>query len=68
MFAATHKHYATGLQALASVIGFIELTKAGTMIVNATFKPFLSRVNASFSLGRDSNALTAASPSRRSRT
>ena len=26
--------------ALASVIGFIELTKAGTMIVNATFKPF----------------------------
>ncbi len=27
--------------ALASVIGFIELTKAGTMIVNATFQPFL---------------------------
>lgn len=27
--------------ALASVIGFIELTKAGTMITNATFKPFL---------------------------
>jgi polar amino acid transport system permease protein len=27
--------------ALASVIGFIELTKAGTMIANATFKPFL---------------------------
>ena len=27
--------------ALASVIGFIELTKAGTMIVNATFKPFV---------------------------
>lgn len=27
--------------ALASVIGFIELTKAGTMISNATFKPFL---------------------------
>lgn len=26
--------------ALASVIGFIELTKAGTMIVNATFQPF----------------------------
>ena len=26
--------------ALASVIGFIELTKAGTMIVNATFRPF----------------------------
>ena len=26
--------------ALASVIGFIELTKAGTMIVNATFAPF----------------------------
>ncbi len=26
--------------ALASVIGFIELTKAGTMITNATFKPF----------------------------
>ena len=26
--------------ALASVIGFIELTKAGTMIANATFKPF----------------------------
>jgi polar amino acid transport system permease protein len=26
--------------ALASVIGFIELTKAGTMISNATFKPF----------------------------
>jgi len=27
--------------ALASVIGFIELTKAGTVIANATFKPFL---------------------------
>jgi polar amino acid transport system permease protein len=27
--------------ALASVIGFIELTKAATMIVNATFKPFI---------------------------
>lgn len=27
--------------ALASVIGFIELTKAGTMITDATFKPFL---------------------------
>ena len=27
--------------ALASVIGFIELTKAGTMIVNATFRPFV---------------------------
>lgn len=27
--------------ALASVIGFIELTKAGTMITNATFKPFM---------------------------
>ncbi|MGE0314962.1 MAG: amino acid ABC transporter permease [Lautropia sp.] len=27
--------------ALASVIGFIELTKAGTMITNATFAPFL---------------------------
>lgn len=27
--------------ALASVIGFIELTKAGTMITNATLKPFL---------------------------
>jgi polar amino acid transport system permease protein len=26
--------------ALASVIGFIELTKAGTMISNATFRPF----------------------------
>jgi His/Glu/Gln/Arg/opine family amino acid ABC transporter permease subunit len=26
--------------ALASVIGFIELTKAGAMITNATFKPF----------------------------
>jgi len=26
--------------ALASVIGFIELTKAGTMIANATFAPF----------------------------
>jgi polar amino acid transport system permease protein len=26
---------------LASVIGFVELTKAGTMITNATFKPFL---------------------------
>jgi polar amino acid transport system permease protein len=23
------------------VIGFIELTKAGTMITNATFKPFV---------------------------
>jgi len=27
--------------ALASVIGFIELTKAGSMIANASFKPFL---------------------------
>ena len=27
--------------ALASVIGFVELTKAGTMISTATFKPFL---------------------------
>jgi polar amino acid transport system permease protein len=27
--------------ALASVIGFIELTKAGTMITNATFRPFI---------------------------
>ena len=27
--------------ALASVIGFVELTKAATMITNATFKPFL---------------------------
>jgi polar amino acid transport system permease protein len=27
--------------ALASVIGFIELTKAGTMITNATFQPFV---------------------------
>lgn len=26
--------------ALASVIGFIEMTKAGTMIANATFQPF----------------------------
>jgi len=27
--------------ALASVIGFVELTKAGTMITNATFRPFM---------------------------
>ena len=27
--------------ALASLIGFVELTKAGTMITNATFRPFL---------------------------
>ena len=27
--------------ALASVIGFVELTKAGSMITNATFKPFV---------------------------
>jgi polar amino acid transport system permease protein len=27
--------------ALASVIGFVELAKAGSMIVNATFQPFL---------------------------
>jgi polar amino acid transport system permease protein len=27
--------------ALASVIGFVELTKAGTMITNATFMPFV---------------------------
>jgi polar amino acid transport system permease protein len=27
--------------ALASVIGFVELTKTGTVIANATFKPFL---------------------------
>jgi polar amino acid transport system permease protein len=26
--------------ALASIIGFTELSKAGTMIVNATFQPF----------------------------
>lgn len=28
--------------ALASVIGFVEVTKAGQMIANATFRPFLS--------------------------
>ena len=28
--------------ALASVIGFVELTKAGSMITNATFAPFLT--------------------------
>jgi len=27
--------------ALASVIGFVELTKAGSMISNATYQPFL---------------------------
>ena len=27
--------------ALASLIGFVELTKAGTMITNATFQPFI---------------------------
>jgi polar amino acid transport system permease protein len=27
--------------ALASIIGFVELTKAGTIINNATFQPFL---------------------------
>lgn len=27
--------------AVTSIIGFVELTKAGTMIVNATFEPFL---------------------------
>jgi polar amino acid transport system permease protein len=27
--------------AVASIIGFVELTKAGTMITNATFRPFL---------------------------
>ena len=27
--------------ALASVIGFVELTKAGSMISNATFRPFV---------------------------
>jgi polar amino acid transport system permease protein len=27
--------------ALASIIGFVELTKAGTIITNATYKPFL---------------------------
>jgi polar amino acid transport system permease protein len=27
--------------ALASIIGFVELTKAGTMITNATFRPFV---------------------------
>jgi len=27
--------------ALASIIGFVEVTKAGTMITNATFRPFL---------------------------
>jgi polar amino acid transport system permease protein len=27
--------------AIASIIGFVELTKAGTMLTNATFKPFL---------------------------
>ena len=27
--------------ALASIIGFVEVTKAGTMLNNATFKPFL---------------------------
>ena len=28
--------------ALASVIGFVELTKAGQMISNATYQPFLA--------------------------
>jgi len=27
--------------ALASIIGFVELTKAGTMLNNATFRPFV---------------------------
>jgi polar amino acid transport system permease protein len=27
--------------ALASIIGFVEVTKAGTMITNATFRPFM---------------------------
>ncbi len=27
--------------ALASIIGFVEVTKAGTMLNNATFRPFL---------------------------
>ena len=27
--------------ALASIIGFVELTKAGTMLNNATFRPFM---------------------------
>lgn len=27
--------------AIASIIGFVELTKAGTMLTNATFRPFL---------------------------
>jgi polar amino acid transport system permease protein len=27
--------------AVTSIIGFVELTKAGTMITNATFRPFL---------------------------
>jgi polar amino acid transport system permease protein len=27
--------------ALASIIGFVELTRAGTMLNNATFRPFL---------------------------
>lgn len=27
--------------AVASIIGFVELTKAGIMITNATFRPFL---------------------------
>ena len=27
--------------ALASIIGFVEITKTGTMITNVTFKPFL---------------------------
>ena len=30
-----------GLTAFFAVIGFAELTKAGTMIANATFRPFL---------------------------
>ena len=36
-----HEGTAVGGTALASVIGFVELTKAGTMITNATFKPFV---------------------------
>jgi hypothetical protein len=45
---AAHRHCADGRlcragdqgTALASIIGFIELTKAGTMLTNVTYQPF----------------------------
>mgnify|MGYP003491315465 CR=1 FL=1 len=41
MTTASMSAHVISASASASIIGFIELTKAGTMIANATFQPFV---------------------------